>query len=69
MKAVVLITGGLPHVLESGLREERSFLTVWQKSAAGILGHAVGGAIEALQGRKAEKQLGQPGTVNRRPKR
>jgi hypothetical protein len=37
LKAVVLITGGLLHVLESGLRVERSNLTVQQKSAAGIV--------------------------------
>jgi hypothetical protein len=36
-KAVVLMTGGLLHVLESGLRAERSTLTVQQKSAAGIV--------------------------------
>ncbi len=58
MKAVVLITGGLRHVLETGLREERFSLTVRQKSAAGKVGHAVGAANEALRGRKAEKQLG-----------
>ena len=29
-----------------------------QKSAEGILGHAVGKANEALQRRKAEKQIG-----------
>jgi RNA-directed DNA polymerase len=37
-KAVVLMTGGLLHVLESGLRVERSTLTVQQKSAAGTVG-------------------------------
>jgi hypothetical protein len=69
LKAVSLIAGGLPHVPESGLRVERSSLTVRQKSAAGVVGHAVGAASEALQGRKAEKRLGQPGTMGRRPKR
>ena len=39
------------------------------KSAAGVVGHAVGAVSEALQGRKAEKRLGQPGTMARRPKR
>jgi|SRR5580704_6636827 hypothetical protein len=42
LKAVVLITGGLLQVLESGLRVERSTLTMQQKSAAGILGHPGG---------------------------
>jgi hypothetical protein len=37
LKAVVLIAGGLLHVPESGLRVERSNLTVRQKSAAGIV--------------------------------
>ena len=37
LKAVVLLTGGLLPVLESGLRVERSTLTVQQKSAAGIV--------------------------------
>ena len=69
LKAVSLTTGGLLHVLESELREGRSSLTVWQKSAAGVVGYAVGAASEALQGRKAEKRLGQPGTMARRPKR
>jgi hypothetical protein len=37
LKAVSLIAGGLPHVPESGLRVERSTLTVRQESAAGIV--------------------------------
>ena len=37
LQAVVLIAGGLLHVPESGLRVERSTLTVRQKSAAGIV--------------------------------
>ena len=49
LKAVILITGGLLHVPKSGLREERSFLTVQQKSAAGKVVYVVGKAIEALQ--------------------
>jgi hypothetical protein len=49
LKAVILITGGLLHVPESGLREERFSLTVQQKSAAGKVVHVVGEAIEALQ--------------------
>jgi hypothetical protein len=37
LKAVELTSGGLFHVPESGLRVERSTLTVGQKSAAGIV--------------------------------
>ena len=37
LKAVELTSGGLSHVPESGLRVERSTLTVRQKSAAGIV--------------------------------
>jgi len=37
VKAVVLIAGGLLHVPDSGLRVERSTLTVRQESAAGIV--------------------------------
>ena len=37
LKAVSLIAGGLSHVPESGLRVERSTLTVRQESAAGIV--------------------------------
>jgi hypothetical protein len=40
-KAVELTSGGLLHVPESGLRMERSILTVWQKSAAGIVATSV----------------------------
>ena len=54
LKAVVLITGDLLHVPKSGLREERSSLTMQQKSAAGEVVHVVGKAIEALRGRKVE---------------
>ena len=49
LKAVSLIAGGLSHVPESGLRVERSTLTVRQKSAAGIV-VAQGG--EGPNGRK-----------------
>ena len=44
-------------------------MTVPQKSAEGKVGQAVGEAIEALQGRKVEKQLGQAGNDDRRPER
>ena len=40
-----------------------------QKSAEGILGQAVGKASEALQSRKAEKQIGRAGNEGRRPER
>ena len=40
-----------------------------QKSAEGILGHDVGKASEALQSRKAEKQIGRAGNEGRRPER
>ena len=40
-----------------------------QKSAEGILGQAVGKASEALQSRKAEKQIGRAGNEDRRPER
>src|SRR6516162_3164395 len=51
------------------LRRSRGRLTAWQKSAEGGVGQAVGEASEALQGRKAEQQLGRGGTVGRRPER
>ena len=38
-----------------------------QKSAEGIVTRAVGAANEALQNRKAEQQLGQPGTTDEGP--
>ena len=37
LKAVILIAGGLPFVLKSGLRVKQFTLTVRQKSAAGIV--------------------------------
>ena len=40
-----------------------------QKSAEGVVGQAVGEASEALQSRKAEKQIGQAGNDGRRPER
>jgi hypothetical protein len=36
-KAVELIAGDLLHVTDSCLRVERFTLTVWQKSAAGVV--------------------------------
>ena len=40
------------------LREPQGDLIAVQKSADGIVGHAVGEASEALQCRKAEQQIG-----------
>ncbi len=40
------------------LRKPQGALIAAQKSADGIVGHAVGEASEALQGRKAEQQIG-----------
>jgi len=40
-KAVELTSGDLPFVPESGLRVERSILTVRQKSAEGVVGTQV----------------------------
>jgi hypothetical protein len=42
-------------------------LIAMQKSAEGIVTRAVGAANEALQCRKAELQLGQPGTTDEGP--
>jgi hypothetical protein len=51
------------------LRRSRGRLTAEQKSAEGIVGQAVGKASEALQGRKAEQQIGRAGNDGRRPER
>src|SRR5260370_19350053 len=51
------------------MRVKRFIRTVSQKSAEGKVGHAVGEDIEALQCRKAEKQIGQAGNDDRRPER
>ena len=48
---------------------KRFILTVSQKSAEGKVGHAVGKASEALQSRKAEKQIGGAGNDDGRPER
>jgi hypothetical protein len=40
-KAVELTSGDLRRVLDSGLRNERSFLTAQQKSAEGVVGREV----------------------------
>src|SRR5437870_5468071 len=41
----------------------------YNASAEGKVGHAVGKAIEALQCRKAEQQIGRAGNGDRRPER
>src|ERR1700681_3810398 len=51
------------------LRRPRGNLTARQKSAEGVVCHVVGKAIEALQGRKAEQQIGRAGNGGRRPER
>ena len=51
------------------LRKPRGNLTARQKSAKGVVGHVVGKASEALQGRKAEQQIGRAGNGDRRPER
>jgi hypothetical protein len=56
-------------VPSSELREPRGDLIAAQKSADGIVGHAVGKAIEALQGRKSEQRIGRAGNDDRRPER
>ena len=53
-KAIGLTWGGLCRVLVLGLRKPQGDLTAGQESADGIVGHAVGEVIEALQRRKAE---------------
>jgi hypothetical protein len=68
-KAIELTPGGLPGVALGRLRRPRGRLTAGQKSAEGVLGQAVGKAIEALQGRKVEKQIGGAGNDGRRPER
>lgn len=45
------------------LREPQGDLIAAQKSADGIVGHAAGEASEALQGRKAEQQIGRTETM------
>ena len=60
-KAIELTPGDLPGVALGRLRRPRGRLTAGQKSAEGVLGQAVGKAIEALQDRKVEKQIGGAG--------
>jgi hypothetical protein len=68
-KAVELTWGGLRRVPISELRKPRGDLIAAQESADGIVGQAVGKASEALQGRKAEHQIGRAGNDDRRPER
>ena len=51
------------------LRRPRGRLTARQKSAEGVVGQAIGKASEALQGRKAEQQIGRAGNDDQRPER
>ena len=68
-KAIELTWGGLRRVPISELREPQGGLTAAQESAEGVVGQAVGKASEALQGRKAEQQIGRAGNDGRRPER
>ena len=54
-KAIELTPGDLPGVALGRLRG-REALTTGQKSAEGVLGQAVGKAIEGLEGRKVENR-------------
>lgn len=49
------------------LRKPQGALIAVQKSADGIIGQAVGKAIEALQGRKAEQRIGRAETMTEGP--
>ena len=49
------------------LREPQGDLTVTQESADSVVGDAVGKASEALQGRKAEQQIGRAETKTEGP--
>jgi hypothetical protein len=68
-KAIELTWGGLRRVPISELRGPRGDVIVAQESTEGIVGQAVGKASEALQGRKAEQQIGRAGNDGRRPER
>ena len=57
-KAIELTWGGLRHVPNLELRVPQGDLTVTQESAEGKVGQGVGKAIEALQSRKVEQQIG-----------
>jgi hypothetical protein len=48
---------------------KRFILTMAQKSAKGVVDHAVGKVSEALQCRKAEQQIDRAGNDDRRPER
>jgi hypothetical protein len=60
-KAVDLTAGDPLQVAETRLRRKRFLLILPRKSAKGKVGRAVGKAIEALQSRKAEQQIGGAG--------
>ena len=66
-KATELTWGGLRRVAISELRAPRGDLIAAQESADGIVGQAVGKASEALQGRKAEQQIGRAETMTEGP--
>jgi hypothetical protein len=68
-KAIELTWGGLRRVPSLELGEPQGDPIAAQESAEGIVGHGVGEAIEALQGRKAEQRIGRAGNDDRRPER
>src|ERR1700731_3834338 len=66
-KAIELTPGDLSVSPPRRLRGSRGRLTAGQKSAEGVIGQAVGKASEALQGRKAEQQIGRAETMTEGP--
>ena len=68
-KAIELTPGDLPRVAIAATEKAERPSDRGQKSAEGIVGQAVGKASEALQGRKAEQQIGRAGNEGRRPER
>src|SRR5215469_5964207 len=68
-KAIELTPGDLSRVAARRLSRSKGRMTARQKSAEGIVGPVVGKASEALQGRKAEQQIGRAGNEDRRPER
>jgi len=60
-KAVDLTSGDPLQVVQRRLGMKRFILNLQRKSAEGKVGRVVGKAIEALQSRKAEQQIGRAG--------
>jgi hypothetical protein len=68
-KATELTPGGLHRVPTSELGASQGVLTADAEVSRGHSRQAVGKANEALQSRKAEKQIGRAGNEGRRPER